>query len=163
MFVLSHACIDERATPQRLARASRECVVSRQCSRLLEPGASRSAPVHGLYNLGMVASKENLELGVGGRCELCDRRVGEDRLTRHHLLPRSRARKMKRRSKSRQELKWRNPGRTIALCNPCHRNVHVTISNADLGRGYDSVEALRNHPGVRRFTEWVKDKPHERT
>jgi hypothetical protein len=112
------------------------------------------------YNLGMVTSEKNLELGVGGRCELCGRHVGEDRLTRHHLLPRSRARKRKRRRKSRQELKRRKPARTVALCGPCHRNVHVSIGNADLERGYDSLEALRDHPGVRRFTEWVKDKPH---
>jgi hypothetical protein len=118
--------------------------------------------VGGSYNLGVVASEENFEPSVGGRCELCGRRVGEDRLTRHHLLPRTRARKIKRRRKSRQELKRRNPDRTIALCSPCHRNVHVSIGNADLERGYDSVEALRDHPGVRRFTKWVKDKPHGR-
>lgn len=29
-------------------------------------------------------------------------------------------------------------------------------------RSYDSMEALRDHPGVRRFIEWVKDKPHGR-
>jgi hypothetical protein len=74
----------------------------------------------------------------------------------------SRSRKMKRRRKGRQELKRRDPGRTVALCGPCHRNVHVSIGNTDLARGYDSVEALRDHPGVRRFTEWVKDKPHGR-
>ena len=60
----------------------------------------------------------------------------------------------------RQELRLRNPTLTVALCVPCHRNVHVSIGNAELQRGYDSVEALRDHPGVRRFTEWVKDKPH---
>jgi 5-methylcytosine-specific restriction endonuclease McrA len=110
----------------------------------------------------MAASEENLALSADGRCELCGRRVGEVCLTRHHLLPRSRARKMKRRRKSRQELKRRNPNRTVALCGPCHRNVHVSIGNAELERGYGSVEALKDHPGVRRFTEWVKDKPHGR-
>ncbi len=112
------------------------------------------------YNLGVVISEDNFK--PSARCELCGRRVGEDRLTRHHLLPRSRARKMRRRRKRRQELKRRDPGRTVALCGPCHRNVHVSIGNADLERGYDSVEALRDHPGVRRFTQWVKDKPHGR-
>ena len=110
----------------------------------------------------MVPSEDNLELSADGRCELCGRHVSEYHLTRHHLLPRSRARKMRRRRKCRQELKRRNPARTVALCGPCHRNVHVSIGNADLERGYDSVEALRDHPGVRRFTEWVKDKPHGR-
>ena len=75
---------------------------------------------------------------------------------------RARTRKMKRKRKGRQELKRRDPGRTVALCGPCHRNVHVSIGNTDLARGYDSVEALRDHPRVRRFTEWVKHKPHGR-
>ena len=117
--------------------------------------------VSGPYNLEMVES-ENLQPGAEGMCELCGRRVREDRLTRHHLLPRSRARKMKRRRKGRQELRRRDPARTVALCGPCHRNVHHSIGNADLERGYDSVEALRDHPGVRKFTDWVKDKPHGR-
>jgi hypothetical protein len=121
-----------------------------------------AARAGGPYNLGVVTSKDNLGPGAGDRCALCGRRVGEDRLTRHHLLPRSRARKMKRRRKRRQELKRRDPDRTVGLCGPCHRNVHASIGNADLERGYDSVEALRDHPGVRRFTEWVKDKPHGR-
>src|SRR3712207_4871893 len=110
----------------------------------------------------MVSTNEDLRLNSDGRCELCARTVGANRLTRHHLLPRSRARKMKRRSKGRQDLKLRDPARTVALCNPCHRNVHASIENADLARGYDSVEALGDHPGVRRFTEWVKGKPHGR-
>jgi hypothetical protein len=125
-------------------------------------GAGGNARVDGPYNLGMAASEETLEPSAAGSCQLCGRRVGKDRLSRHHLLPRSCARRMKRRSKRRQEPKRRNPDRTIALCIPCHRNVHVSIGNADLERGYDSVESLRNHPGVQQFTEWVKDKPHGR-
>jgi hypothetical protein len=50
---------------------------------------------------------------------------------------------LKRRRKGRQELGRRDPGRTVTLCAPCHRNVHLFIGNADLERGYDSVEALR--------------------
>ena len=114
------------------------------------------------YNLRMAPSDENSGHSAAGRCQLCGRLLGEDRLTRHHLLPRSRSRKMKRRRKGRQELKRSDPGRTVALCGPCHRNVYISIGNTDLARGYDSVEALRDHPGVRRFTEWVKDKPHGR-
>ena len=110
----------------------------------------------------MVQSEEDSEHSDAGRCQLCGRFLGEDRLTRHHLLPRSRARKMKRRRKGRQVLKRRNPARTVALCGPCHRNVHVSIGNAELERGYNSLEALRAHPGVQRFTEWVQDKPHGR-
>ena len=66
---------------------------------------------------------------------------------------------MKRRKKGRQELKQLDPNLTVALCGPCHGTVHRSLSNSDLQRGYDSVETLRSHPEVRKFTEWVKDRP----
>ena len=113
------------------------------------------------YNLRMI-SDNNPDPGPDGRCELCGRSVGQDRLTRHHLLPRSHARRMRRRKRGRRELRRRDPGRTVTLCSPCHRNVHVALSNGDLRRGYASLEALRDHPDVRRFTEWVRDRPHGR-
>jgi len=63
---------------------------------------------------------------------------------------------------ARRELKRRDPGRTVALCRPCHRNVHIALSNDDLGRCFASLEALSVHPDDRRFTEWVRDKSHGR-
>ena len=69
---------------------------------------------------------------------------------------------MKRRKLARRELKRRDPGRTVDLCRPCHRNVHASLSNGDLERGYDSLEALSSHPDVKRFTDWVSGKPHGR-
>jgi hypothetical protein len=109
-----------------------------------------------------MVSGENPGPCADGRCELCGRRVGEDVLTRHHLLPRSYARRMRRRKRGRRELKQRDPGRTVALCRPCHRNVHTALSNGDLGRAYGTLEELSAHPAVRRFTEWMCDKPHGR-
>ena len=99
--------------------------------------------------------ERNAKFGeVARRCELCGRRVRS--VTRHHLVPRSRAKKdRKRRKKYRHDLE-----RTVALCGPCHRNVHASLSNGDLEKGYDSVEALREHPGVRKFTEWIRTKLH---
>lgn len=108
----------------------------------------------------MASNQEKLGSATGERCELCGRPVGQDRLTRHHLLPRAQARRMRRRKMARHELKERNPNRTVDLCRPCHANVHASLSNGDLGRGYDSVEALSAHPDVRKFTEWVRSKPH---
>ncbi len=60
---------------------------------------------------------------------------------------------------ARRELKRRDPARTVDLCRPCHRNVHASLSNGDLEKGYDSLESLSAHPDVRRFTEWVRDRP----
>lgn len=76
---------------------------------------------------------------------------------------RAQARRMKRRKMARRELKLRDPDRTVALCRPCHRNVHATLSNGDLGKDYDSLEALSAHQDVRRFTDWVRSKLHGQT
>ena len=54
---------------------------------------------------------------------------------------------MRRRKMARRELKRRDPDRTVDLCRPCHGNVH-SLSNGDLGRMYDSLEALSAHPDV---------------
>jgi 5-methylcytosine-specific restriction endonuclease McrA len=106
--------------------------------------------------------EQNLDPDTEGTCLICGRCVGEGRLTRHHLLPRSVARRMRSRKMARRELRGRNPAQTVALCRPCHRNVHASLSNGDLERGYDTLEALSSHPQVRKFTEWVQDKPHGR-
>lgn len=110
----------------------------------------------------MNTNDEKLHCSTDERCELCGRAVGRERLTRHHLLPRAQTRRMRRRKMARRELKERDPGRTVDLCRPCHSNVHASLSNGDLGRGYYSLEALSTHPDVSRFTEWVRDKPHGR-
>jgi hypothetical protein len=117
----------------------------------------------GRYHLGVISHDPTPGYDAGESCELCGRSVGRENLTRHHLLPRARARRMKRRKLARRELRLRDPGRTVDLCRPCHRNVHTSLSNGDLERGYDSLEALSAHPDVRRFTDWVKDKPHGRS
>jgi len=110
----------------------------------------------------VASNDEKLRSNIGERCELCGRPVGRDRLTRHHLLPRAQVRRMRRRKMARRELRSRDPGRTVDLCRPCPSNVHASLSNGDLGRGYDSLEALSTHPDARRFTDWVRSKPHGR-
>jgi len=93
----------------------------------------------------------------GGACGLCGRTV--QRLTRHHLVPRTRH-KNKRNKKMfhRQEVH-----RTVELCGPCHRHIHVKIPNKELEREYNTLETLKAHPDVERFVEWVKGKPHGTT
>ena len=93
---------------------------------------------------------------AGETCGLCGREVQQ--LTRHHLIPRTRHRKIRKdrnRKIDRQEL-----NRTVPLCGPCHRHVHVVLDNKELAREYNTLESLRAHPEVERFVEWVKDKPH---
>ena len=90
----------------------------------------------------------------GGPCELCGRVV--KRRTRHHLIPRSRhANKRVKRSFGRDELH-----RTVLLCGACHRQVHRTLTEKELEREYNTVEALLSHPDISRFVRWIERNPH---
>ena len=78
------------------------------------------------------------------------------RLTRHHPVPRTRH-KSKRNKKT---FDRREVHRTVGLCSPCHQHIHTVLDNKELEREYNTLEALRAHPDVERFVEWVKRKPH---
>lgn len=93
----------------------------------------------------------------GGECGLCGRTV--ERLTRHHLVPRTRHKNKKnKKTFDRQEIH-----RTVGLCPPCHRHIHAVLDNKELERDYNTLEALRSHPDVERFVTWVSKKPHGTT
>ena len=90
----------------------------------------------------------------GGACGLCGRVV--ERRTRHHLIPRSRhGNKRVKRLFSREELH-----RTVPLCSACHRQIHRTLTEKELEREYNTVEALLSHPDIFRFVRWIERKPH---
>lgn len=73
-------------------------------------------------------------------CFLCGRPLGR-RIEWHHPLPKSRG------------------GREIVPIHPiCHRTIHATITNKALERDYFDADALRRHPGIARFIDWVQDK-----
>jgi hypothetical protein len=56
---------------------------------------------------------------------------------------------------SREELQ-----RTVPLCGACHRQVHRTLTEKELEREYNTVEALLSHPDIFRFVSWIERKPH---
>jgi len=87
-------------------------------------------------------------------CQLCGRQVKE--MTCHHLIPRTRHKnKRNKRQFDRDDVK----SRTVAVCHPCHKNIHAVFSNKELERDYNTLDALRAHPDIRRFSEWVATKP----
>jgi len=82
----------------------------------------------------------------GLRCELCHRVVPERMTSVHHLRPRSHG---------------GGPENEAVLCKMCHSFLHATFTNRTLAESFDSVEALREDPEVRKFLKWVrKQKPH---
>ena len=77
----------------------------------------------------------------GLSCFLCGRPIGA-RVQWHHAVPKSRG------------------GRDTVPVHPiCHRTIHATLSNKDLERGYHTAEALRAHPEIAKFVDWVRGKP----
>ena len=73
-------------------------------------------------------------------CFLCGRPLGH-RVEWHHPVPKSRG------------------GRETVPVHPiCHRAIHAAIDNKTLARHFADSTALRSHPDIERFLNWVKNK-----
>ena len=78
-------------------------------------------------------------------CPLCRRPIPpEARQSLHHLIPR---------------LKGGKGGPTVLLHTLCHKEIHATLTEAELAREFATVEALRAHPRLARFVAWVARRP----
>ena len=87
-----------------------------------------------------------------GPCELC---ACDCSLTLHHLIPRTLHANGWFRSRFDREAL----NRTARLCRDCHSAVHEHISEKELGRQYNTLEALREHPEIGKYVEWVRNRP----
>ncbi|ADI15628.1 hypothetical protein [Truepera radiovictrix] len=86
----------------------------------------------------------------GARCELCGR---EQPLTFHHLIPKRNHRKGAfQRRFSKEEMRRRG----LMLCRLCHRQLHKTFSERELGLTLNTKEAILEHPEVQRFLAWAR-------
>jgi hypothetical protein len=77
-------------------------------------------------------------------CPLCDRPIPPSQRDAHHLIPKS-----------------RGGVQTAWLHRICHRQVHALFSETELARDYHHADALRNHPEMARFLDWVRRKPDD--
>ena len=83
-----------------------------------------------------------------GTCVLCAR---ERRLTFHHLIPVTlHKNRWFKRNFSREDMH-----RGIMACRDCHDAIHRFIPNKELGRSFNTLEALKTHPDLMRFVQWV--------
>lgn len=78
-------------------------------------------------------------------CPLCDRPIppGVPQSV-HHLVP---------------KLKGGSGGPTVLLHHICHREIHATLTEAELARNYNTVADLRRHPHLAKFFKWVAKRP----
>lgn len=62
----------------------------------------------------------------------------------HHLVP---------------KLKGGAKGPVVRLHHICHKEIHAALTEAELARAWSTPEALRTHPRLARFAEWVARRP----
>ena len=78
-------------------------------------------------------------------CPLCERPIPPDVPQNvHHLIP---------------KLKGGRHGATVLLHVICHKEIHASLSEAELAREYYTTEALRAHPRLAKFIKWVAKRP----
>ena len=97
-----------------------------------------------IKRLQSAARAQPLELAEIAVYTLCDRPIPPALRDAHHLIPKS-----------------RGGVNTVFLHRACHKQVHALLTETELARNYATPQALRAHPEMARFIEWVQDKPND--
>jgi len=87
---------------------------------------------------------------IGMKCIFCG---FEEDLEEHHLIPKCRHKRYRKKRFSSEELK-----QTILICDICHDQIHTLITETDMALRYNTEEKLKEHPDVKRWVEWIKRK-----
>ncbi|MQY41795.1 HNH endonuclease [Epibacterium sp. SM1969] len=78
-------------------------------------------------------------------CPLCERPIpAHVPQSQHHLIPR---------------LKGGKGGPTVLLHHICHKEIHASLTETELARDYSTISALRSHPRLAKFINWVSKRP----
>jgi hypothetical protein len=84
-------------------------------------------------------------------CPLC-RRPLDGKVTRHHLYPQKYGRKKGRKAYAKEFP-------VLTLHKICHRMIHALFSEKLLAEHLNTIEALRAHPAMQSFLEFIAEKP----
>ena len=78
-------------------------------------------------------------------CLLCLRSIPANvAQSKDHLIP---------------KLKGGKTGETVLLHYICHKEIHASLTEAELARDYHSIDSLRQHPRIAKFINWIKKRP----
>jgi hypothetical protein len=65
-----------------------------------------------------------------------------------------------------EDVEWHHPvpkakkGKVKVQVHPiCHSTIHANFTNAELGRMGDDLDAILGREPMRKFAEWIADKP----
>ena len=75
-------------------------------------------------------------------CPICDRLIPAAQKDAHHFIPKS-----------------QGGSETRYLHRMCHRQIHSLLTEKELAREFNTPAALRAHPEMQKFINWVKNKP----
>ncbi len=81
-------------------------------------------------------------------CLLCGRKIPQDQETRHHLIPKSRGGQHHKRN-------------LVRLHRECHVKIHSVLPVDELVRNYNTIDKLLEYDGIKRYVNWVKNRPIE--
>ena len=75
------------------------------------------------------------------QCPICNRILGTERISKHHLVPKTFGGK-----------------KTELMHDICHRKIHATFSERQLEKQYNTAESILTHPDMQTFVAWVQNK-----
>ena len=75
------------------------------------------------------------------KCPLCGRVLGSLNVDRHHLVPKT--------FKGTEQ---------FPIHKICHRKIHSVFTERELYKSFNTWEALKTHPELHSFIEWVGKK-----
>lgn len=78
-------------------------------------------------------------------CALCERNVCM--VSYHHLIPKQKGGKHTD---------------TVALCQPCHTTLHLTFTNQQLAKEYNTIDKLRSAEPLQKYLNWIQGKRIEK-
>ncbi len=88
-----------------------------------------------------------------GRWAICER---EERLTRHHLVPRARHHN----KRNKRDLARPVVREVAGICRSCHSQIRQVLTEKQLEREFNTIAKLRAYPEIAKFARWIAARPN---